>query len=100
MYGKQLLRLGAHYIAMEKRESSEGVVPLDDVARFHLRNGSVFHSINWMGNPSGHGLTASAGMMVNYLYDFNRIEENAARFGKKNEVIPMGEKVRNFLRLP
>eukprot|EP00981_Chlorochromonas_danica_P011129 scaffold3776_cov166-Ochromonas_danica.AAC.4 len=95
-----LLRLGAHYIAIEKRESSEGVVPLDDVARFHLRNGSVFHSINWMGNPSGHGLNASAGMMVNYLYDFNRIEENAARFGKKNEVIPMGEKVRNFLRLP
>lgn len=31
-------------------------LPLDPVARFHLRNGASLHSINWMANPSLQGL--------------------------------------------
>lgn len=70
---------------------------IDDVARFHLRNGAVFHAINWMGNPSRNGIQSSLGMMVNYLYDFKAIEDNAQRFGKKDETIPVSASVRQLL---
>lgn len=94
---EQMLQLGAHYIANERRSTSEGLVPLDDVARFHLRNGAVFHAINWMGNPSKNGLTNSAGMMVNYLYDPERLDDNAARFGGTQWEVPTGVSARKAL---
>ncbi len=68
---------------------------MDEVARFHLRNGAALHAINWMGDVSRHGLQASAGMMVNYLYDLPQLESNAARFGSAE--VPMGEQARQLL---
>jgi malonyl-CoA decarboxylase len=66
----------------------------DDVARFHLRNGAVFHSINWMGNPNLSGIQTSATMMVNYLYDLDKVEFNAKEFGSSNWQPPTSQKVR------
>ena len=60
-----LSRLCAHYLLGAKR----GNHPLDAVARFHLRNGARLERINWLSDPSPTGLTQSAGMMVNYVYD-------------------------------
>ena len=48
----------------------------DPVARFHLGNGARLERINWMGNPAQRGMAESYGVMVNYLYDPDTIEEN------------------------
>ena len=37
-------------------------------ANFHLRNGATMWRLNWLGDTSARGLTASCGMMVNYRY--------------------------------
>jgi malonyl-CoA decarboxylase len=46
----------------------------DPVARFHLDNGARLERLNPLGNVSRRGLKESHGLMVNYLYDLNRIE--------------------------
>jgi malonyl-CoA decarboxylase len=68
--------LGRHYLAKEKAKDA----PLDPVARFHLRNGASLHRLNWMGNPSAIGLSRSAGMMVNYMYDLSKLRERSLLF--------------------
>lgn len=75
------------------------MVVADDVARFHLRNGAIFHSINWMGNPNLNGIQTSATMMVNYLYDLNKVEYNANMFGGPTWQPPIGEKVQDIMNL-
>jgi malonyl-CoA decarboxylase len=50
------------------------------VAKFHLGNGAKLHLINWAGDLSKKGLRQSAGIMVNYLYDLKKVEENHERF--------------------
>jgi hypothetical protein len=45
-----------------------------------MGNGAQFHRVNWMGNPGLPGLRASAGMMVNYLYDLPALDVNAGMF--------------------
>ena len=68
-----LLRLAAYYIINEKGLKNRA---LDPVANFHLFNGAIVERLNWMGDISPNGLTQSAGIMVNYLYDLNSIEDN------------------------
>jgi len=80
---KQLMmRLGAHYLHNEKR----GVAPLDPVARFHLGNGACLEQLNWMGDVSTNGLAQSSGMLVNYLYKLNSVEENHEAYVNDNIV--------------
>ncbi|WP_425261762.1 malonyl-CoA decarboxylase domain-containing protein [Rubrivivax sp. RP6-9] len=52
----------------------------DPVARFHLDNGARLERLNPRGNMSPTGLRQSFGMMVNYLYDLDRIEASHAKF--------------------
>jgi malonyl-CoA decarboxylase len=52
------------------------------VAKFHLGNGAKLHLINWAGDLSRKGLRQSAGLMVNYLYDLGKVEENHERFSQ------------------
>lgn len=52
----------------------------DPVARFHLDNGARLERLNPGGNPSPKGLRQAYGLMVNYLYDLNKIEASHARF--------------------
>ncbi|MBI4195102.1 MAG: malonyl-CoA decarboxylase [Betaproteobacteria bacterium] len=68
-----LQRLCAHYLTRARRGDGQ---PLDAVARFHLRNGARLERINWGADPSSRGLTQSAGMMVNYLYELDEVELN------------------------
>ena len=77
-----LSRLCAHYLLREKR----GIHPLDPVARFHLRNGARLERINWMGDPSPTGLTQSAGMMVNYVYDEADVVANHEAFVNEGRI--------------
>ncbi len=60
-----------------------GQTPLpggDPVARFHLDNGARLERLNPGGDRSAKGLKQSHGMMVNYLYDLDRIEEHHEAF--------------------
>jgi malonyl-CoA decarboxylase len=50
------------------------------VARFHLDNGARLERLNAQANLSAKGLKQSAGLMVNYLYDLDRIERHHDRF--------------------
>jgi len=52
----------------------------DPVARFHLDNGARLERLNARGNMSPHGLKQSFGVMVNYLYDLNKIEASHEKF--------------------
>ncbi len=77
-----LLRLCAHYLHNEKRDSK----PLDPVARFHLGNGAQIGQLNWMGDTSRNGLKQSAGLLVNYRYELNKVEENHEAYVNDNRI--------------
>jgi Malonyl-CoA decarboxylase C-terminal domain len=48
----------------------------DPVAGFHLRNGAECWRLNWRADVSVAGLARSHGIMVNYMYDLDRVDEN------------------------
>jgi malonyl-CoA decarboxylase len=58
----------------------------DPVARFHLDNGARLERINGRGNMSPKGLRQSFGLMVNYLYDLDKIEASHTKF-RQGEVV-------------
>ena len=67
-----LMQLAAHYLIDAKR----GKRAFDPVAHFHLSNGARLERINWLADTSAKGMRESAGMMVNYLYRLDQIDEN------------------------
>jgi malonyl-CoA decarboxylase len=77
-----LLRAASHYLLHAKRKS----FPLDPVARFHLGNGARIERLNWLADNSEKGLGQSWGIMVNYLYDPDRIEENVEAFADNGQI--------------
>jgi malonyl-CoA decarboxylase len=78
-----LVRLCARYLLNETRNKRAA----DPVAHFHLSNGARVERLNPLGDVSDKGVKASAGLMVNYLYDPAKIEqyhEDYAGEGKRN----------------
>lgn len=71
-----LMRLCARYLLQEKKRGKA----LDSVANFHLQNGAMVERINWMADTSEKGLNQSAGIMVNYVYRVDNIEEYAQSY--------------------
>jgi len=59
----------------------------NNVARFHLGNGARIEDIQWLADTSKRGLEASFGMMVNYLYKLDQIENNHEAFAVRHEVV-------------
>jgi malonyl-CoA decarboxylase len=53
---------------------------IDPVARFHLGNGARLERINWLGDVAPRAIQESFGIMVNYLYDHDSIEDNHEAF--------------------
>ncbi len=70
-----LLRLSAYYLALCSASESG-----DPVARFHLDNGARLERLNARGDLSAKGVKQSLGLMVNYLYDLNRVEAHHEAF--------------------
>lgn len=68
-----LQRLAAQYLMKAK---GRGDRARDPVAHFHLSNGANMERLNWMGDTSINGIRQSCGMMINYLYNLDRIEDN------------------------
>jgi malonyl-CoA decarboxylase len=87
-----LRTLAGHYFMAERRRDG---LPLDPVARFHLGNGASLKNIHVKGDVSAKGVQQSAGMMVNYLYDLDRIEQNHEAYVRENKVTATRE-VRNL----
>lgn len=71
-----LERLAARYLLAEG-DGREGTKRArDPVAHFHLSNGARVERLNMLADTSDKGLRDGAGLMVNYLYDPSRIEQN------------------------
>ena len=90
-----LMRLCAHYLA----EAKDGDRPLDPVARFHLGNGARLERVNWLADTSARGIKQAAGMMVNYLYKLDEIEENHEAYAREGRIV-MADAVKRLLRKP
>jgi len=78
-----ILRAGAEYLARAKR--SDGIRAANPVANFHLTNGARIERLNWLGDTSENGLKQSSGLMVNYLYDLEKIETNHEAYSVDGE---------------
>lgn len=80
-------RMLAHFIVNVRK----GKGPLDPVARFHLGNGARLERVNFLGDISRKGFNQSYGMMVNYRYVPEEIDENVAAFtGGKRPAVSEG----------
>ncbi|MCB1883504.1 MAG: malonyl-CoA decarboxylase [Geminicoccaceae bacterium] len=79
-----LSALCAHYLTQAKRPDGS---PLDPVARFHLGNGARLERIDWLGDTSPNGLRQSAGLMVNYAYRLDRLEQNHEAYVNDGRVV-------------
>ncbi|XP_057433413.1 uncharacterized protein LOC130726200 isoform X2 [Lotus japonicus] len=77
-----LMRLCARYLLQEKKRGKA----LDSVANFHLQNGAMVERINWMADRSEKGLSQSGGIMVNYVYCLDQIEEYAHSYFSNGEI--------------
>ncbi|KAL2969868.1 hypothetical protein AAZX31_15G106500 [Glycine max] len=77
-----LMRLCARYLLQEKKRGKA----LDSVANFHLQNGAMVERINWMADRSDKGLSQSGGIMVNYVYRLDHIEEYAHSYFNNGEI--------------
>jgi malonyl-CoA decarboxylase len=68
-----MMRLCSNYLYNEKKKDSKKI--LDEVANFHVRNGAIMYRLNWRGDESENGINLSYGMMVNYKYDLDSIDQ-------------------------
>ena len=77
-----MTKLAAYYLLRVKKDT----VPADPVARFHLGNGSRVERLNWLADRSVKGFAESYGMMVNYRYLPDDIEENVESFTYEGKI--------------
>ena len=82
-----LMRLAAQYLLNARRNGRAD----DRVANFHLRNGARLERINWMANRSQAGIDRSYGLMVNYRYEPEFIDENHEAYTTRGEVVSSPE---------
>ena len=91
-----LTRLCAGYLLT----ASSGKRARDPVAHFHLSNGARVERINPLGDTSDKGNKESATLMVNYLYDLQKIEdwhEDYAGEGKRNASLAVRRLARGWV---
>ena len=66
-------KLAANYLVSQKNDFG---FPINDVCRFHLKNGAEIDDIVINANVSEVGFKRSFGIMVNYRYELSKIEKN------------------------
>jgi len=91
-----LLRAAAWYYL---RARSPRGTPLDSVARFHLGNGARLERLNFLGDTSERALQQSHGLMVNYLYDLEHIEQNHEAYAQQHAIVAASS-VSRLVRAP
>ena len=82
------------YLLESDREDG---LPNDPVAKFHLGNGAILERINLNSDLSLKGINQSKGIMNNYLYDLDTLEENHEFFFKSKEV-KLSDGIKNLKR--
>lgn len=80
----QLSKLAAHYLVNVKRDDTQ---PSDSVARFHLGNGASLDQILPDADKYKRGRDQSAGVMVSYLYNLDKVEFNHEAYARYRQVI-------------
>ena len=78
-----LMRLCSYYLVQEKKRDRAR----DPVTHFHLSNGARIERLNWLGDTSPNGLKQSAGLMVNYLYKLDEIEDNHEAYSDQGKIV-------------
>ena len=78
-----LLKQALIYLTDSDRDDE---LPNDPVAKFHLGNGAILERINLDADLSQKGINQSKGVMVNYLYNLDALEENHELFFKTKKV--------------
>jgi malonyl-CoA decarboxylase len=87
MVREPLLRAAAWYYL---RVRGARGTPLDSVARFHLGNGARLERLNFLADTSERALQQSHGLMVNYLYDLEHIEQNHEAYAQQHAIVASG----------
>ncbi len=88
-----LIGLAARYLLSE-RDRNQRVI--DPVARFHLSNGARVERLLFLANPTAVGQQRGLGMMVNYRYVPNHLDQNQAAYLNRTEVVA-SDHVRDLL---
>lgn len=78
-----LMKLAAYYLAIETHHGR----PICPVAKFHIRNGAEMYRLNFMADCSKKGSRNSYGMMINYRYLLDEIEENRVQYEINGDVL-------------
>ncbi len=93
-----LLHLAARFLSETSSSTAQrGKRSLDRVAHFHLDNGARIERINWLGDISKRGLEQSAGIMVNYRYVLEDVEDNHERYCATGEA-PISMEVKRLAK--
>jgi len=91
-----LMRAAAWYFL---RGRDRRGLPADPVARFHLGNGARLERLAWLADTSERALQQSHGLMVNYRYDLDYIEQNHEAYAQQRVVVAAGS-VTRLVRAP
>lgn len=89
---EELRATAIQYLTESNRDDG---MPNDSVTRFHIGNGATLEDIVLNADVSEKGLSQSFGVMVNYLYDLDVVEENHELF-VKNKVVPISKKIKAY----
>jgi malonyl-CoA decarboxylase len=78
-----LMRACADYLLNARR----GERARDPVAHFHLSNGARIERLNWLGDLSDEGMKRSSGLMVNYLYKLDEVDNNHEAYSGDGKIV-------------
>ena len=76
-------KLAVNYLVKQKNDFG---FPINDVCRFHLKNGADIDDIAVNANVSEVGFKRSFGVMVNYRYELAKIEKNHQEYVNEKKV--------------
>ncbi|KAL3797678.1 hypothetical protein HJC23_013510 [Cyclotella cryptica] len=77
-----LMKLAAYYLTVETHHGR----PLCPVAKFHIRNGAEMYRLNYLGDATSKGLRNSCGIMINYRYLLEELEENHVNYESTGKI--------------
>ncbi|MFK7857697.1 MAG: malonyl-CoA decarboxylase family protein [Granulosicoccus sp.] len=80
----QLKKLVAYYLMKVRRDDTQA---MDPVARFHLGNGASLDAVLPGADIYQKGLSQSAGVMVSYLYDLEKVASNHELYANERQIV-------------
>ena len=89
---EELMKKTIKYLTESDRDDG---LPNDPVGRFHIGNGASLERINLNADLSEKGLSQSYGIMANYLYDLDVVEENHELFFK-NKIVKISNEIKTL----